>query len=116
MFKTRLISRNQKQAVETLVLRTAFTMKEQVVSTGGRATRAIVRVRARIGESPEEKTVNPRASSCAHFIVHLALTISLVSWHILRRENLRHDVCGQRTAATRHQIHRSRDTARSLQL
>lgn len=37
MFKTRLISRNQKQAAETLVPRTACTMTEQVVSTGGRA-------------------------------------------------------------------------------
>jgi len=42
------------------------TMNEQVVSTNGRATRAIVRVRdKRIGESAEEKAVNPRGSSCA---------------------------------------------------
>jgi len=41
-------------------------MNEQVVSTDGRATRAIVRARdKRIGESPEEKAVNPRGSSCA---------------------------------------------------
>jgi hypothetical protein len=41
-------------------------MNEQVVSTNGRATRAIVRVRdKRIGESAEEKAVNPRGSSCA---------------------------------------------------
>lgn len=41
-------------------------MKEQVVSTGGRATRAIMRVQdKRIGESTEEKAVNPRGFSCA---------------------------------------------------
>lgn len=37
-----------------------------MVSTGGRATRAIVRFQdKRIVESPEEKAVNPRGSSCA---------------------------------------------------
>jgi len=65
MFKSWLISRNQKRAAETLVPRTASTMREQVVSTGGRATRAIVRAQdKRIGELPEEKAVNPRGSSC----------------------------------------------------
>lgn len=64
MFKSWLISRNQKRATETLVPCTASTMKEQVVSTDDRATRAIVRVQdKRIGESPEEKAVNPQGSS-----------------------------------------------------
>lgn len=94
-------------------------MKEQVVSTDGRATRAIVRVQdKRIGESPEEKVVNPRGSS-----MHVSLWISRLqsrSFHgksFVERTCVGDDVCGRYVAARHvHEIYRSRDTARLLQI
>lgn len=90
-------------------------MREQVVSTGGRATRAIVRARdKRIEESPEEKAVNPRDSSCM-----VSLWISRLqsrSFHgksFVERENLRPtgpDVCGRRVAGRNvYETHCSRE-------
>lgn len=112
MFKSWRISRNQKRAAETLVLRTASTMKEQVVSTGGRATRAIVRAQdKRIEESPEEKAVNPRGSSCKLSLWILRLqSRSFHGKSFVGRTCVGGDVCGRCMPGRNvHEIHQSRN-------
>jgi len=94
-------------------------MREQVVSTGGRATRAIVRVQdKRMGELPEEKAVNPRGSSCTFHCESRAYNLArFMANPSSGRTCVGGDVCGRCIAARYvHEIHRSRDTARLLQI
>jgi hypothetical protein len=82
-------------------------MREQVVSTGGRATRAIVRVQdKRIVESPEEKAVNPRGSSCAFHCESRAYNLARFMANPSSGEPASGATC---VAGVRHEIYRSRD-------
>ena len=99
------ISRNQRRTAETLVSRTRSQCETSGISASGRATRAIVRGYGTHREPRRKGCKSP--SSLMRVSLCTVLTISLVSWQILRQDNLRNNVCGprERVSPLLHEIH-----------